>query len=103
MSDLIERLRGRYPMGNGDPPEFGYRQFEVSAIQQEAADEIECLQHELFAWRNTATLAQNEEKSLRRQLDDALELLKVMPDHGLSAYDLETWRWRRSRLLEGKR
>lgn len=46
-SDIVERLRGRYPVGEGSPPEFGYRQFPVEPIKVEAADEIESLRSRL--------------------------------------------------------
>lgn len=44
MSDLINRLLGKYPMGpiqdNGEP-EFGYRQFDgLPAINKEAAEAL---------------------------------------------------------------
>ena len=46
VGDLVDRLRGRYPMGphlpNGEP-EFGWRQFGATPINLEAADEIEKL------------------------------------------------------------
>jgi len=46
IGDLVDRLRGNYPMGpimeNGEP-EFGWRKFEHSPICTEAADEIERL------------------------------------------------------------
>ncbi len=45
-NNLIDRLRGKYAVGpmleNGEP-EFGWRQYEVSPIQHQAADEIERL------------------------------------------------------------
>lgn len=57
-ASLVNRLRGRYPIGptlpNGEP-EFGWRQFDVSAlppIHGEAADEIERLREALQAIRD---------------------------------------------------
>lgn len=44
---LVDRLRGRYAMGPHLPngkPEFGWRQFQASPIQHEAADRIEALE-----------------------------------------------------------
>jgi len=50
MSDLVNRLLGRYPMGpiiNGEP-EFGWRQFDgLPPIQKEAAEEIIRLHRDL--------------------------------------------------------
>jgi hypothetical protein len=51
VDDLIERLHGRYAVGKGDPPEFGFRQFEVPAIQLEAAAELDRLRRELAETR----------------------------------------------------
>ena len=97
MSDLIERLRGRYPMGNGDPPEFGYRQFEVSAIQQEAADEIECL---LAANRDLQLhfdVAREDADTYRQERDDVIgnyqrvasELAEVTADRNMARRSLD--------------
>lgn len=43
---LLDRLRGRYPIGPevDGQPEFGFRQFDPVPIQLEAANEIERLQ-----------------------------------------------------------
>ena len=43
--------------------------------------------------------AHDEIERLTRKRDAALDLLKVMPDHGLSAYDLAVWRKRRAALF----
>lgn len=43
MDDIVDRLRGRYAMGPHQPnglPEFGWRQFQATPINLEAADEI---------------------------------------------------------------
>lgn len=48
--NLLDRLHGRYPMGPIMPdgePEFGFRQFETTPIQREAAYAIERLTAEL--------------------------------------------------------
>lgn len=42
--DLLDRLRGKYavgPRGENGEPEFGYREFEATAINLEAANKIE--------------------------------------------------------------
>jgi hypothetical protein len=48
---LVDRLRGKYAQGptmpNGEP-EFGWRHFPTSPIQQEAASEIERLNVEIL-------------------------------------------------------
>lgn len=65
-NDLVRRLRGQYAVGptlpNGEP-EFGWRTFgEPSAINLEAATEIERLRALLWKLRSTAALlAQNAE------------------------------------------
>lgn len=46
-NDFINRLRGIYSIGPGDPPEFGHRKFEVAPIQLEASDRIEHLEAQL--------------------------------------------------------
>lgn len=64
---LIDRLRGRYGIGpimeNGEP-EFGWRQFETSPIQHEAADRIEKLERDLA----------NLQELVRQQLADYNQL-----------------------------
>lgn len=54
---LTDRLRGRYSMGphlpNGEP-EFGWRQFQATPINLEAADEIERLERRLQEARAAA-------------------------------------------------
>jgi hypothetical protein len=49
-TDIVDRLRGRYAMGphlpNGNP-EFGWRQFDATPINLEAADYIEMLRARL--------------------------------------------------------
>lgn len=50
MTDIVDRLRGRYAMGPHLPngkPEFGYRQFESTPLQHQAADYIEKLREAL--------------------------------------------------------
>jgi len=50
MTDIVDRLRGRYSicphLPNGEP-EFGWRQFQATPINLEAADEIEKLRKAL--------------------------------------------------------
>lgn len=44
---LVDRLRGKYAMGPHLPnglPEFGWRQFQATPINLEAADRIEALE-----------------------------------------------------------
>lgn len=73
---LVNRLRGRYPIGphlpNGDP-EFGWRQFEATPINKEAADYIE-------AQRDAALNLINEVGELRRQLNNARYMLRAYRD-----------------------
>lgn len=55
--DIVERLRGRYAMGphlpNGEP-EFGWRQFQATPINVEAADEITRLRAKLAEARDVS-------------------------------------------------
>ena len=59
---LVDRLRGRYACGptmpNGEP-EFGWREFQTSPIQHEAAAEIERLRRERDEARQLVTEANN--------------------------------------------
>lgn len=59
---LVDRLRGKYASGpmlpNGEP-EFGWRQFETSPIQHEAANEIDRLNLEILSYQMTLTEARN--------------------------------------------
>jgi len=50
MEDIVQRLRGQYSVGPHEPngsPEFGWRQFQATPINLEAADEIERLRTQL--------------------------------------------------------
>jgi|DEB0MinimDraft_3_1074331.scaffolds.fasta_scaffold39627_2 hypothetical protein len=47
MEDIVQRLRGQYSAGPHGSPEFGWRQFEATPINLEAADEIERLRTQL--------------------------------------------------------
>lgn len=71
---LVQRLRGIYAVGKGDPPEFGFRQFDnLPAIQSEAANRIEELERELSAAqaeRNAHALAAHQ-ANLRAQAAQA--------------------------------
>ena len=52
---LSQRLRGIYSVGRGDPPEFGYRQFDnMPPINFEAAERIDALERELAQARGEA-------------------------------------------------
>jgi len=50
MGDIVQRLRGQYSVGPHEPngsPGFGWRQFQATPINLEAADEIERLRTQL--------------------------------------------------------
>lgn len=71
MSDIKERLRGKYPVGPVNKygnPEFGYRKFDgfLPPIQEEAAAEIERL----------------EAKCERLEAANWQPISKLLPEHG---------------------
>lgn len=52
---LVDRLRGKYASGPHPPnglPEFGWRQFQATPINLEAAERIEALEARLRIWRD---------------------------------------------------
>jgi hypothetical protein len=94
---LVDRLRGRYACGptmpNGEP-EFGWREFQTSPIQHEAAAEIERLRRELDA-------ANSNHRSMAHQLAETgirLEAIKRERDELYQA-NIE---WARGNLVNAR-
>lgn len=86
ITDLINRLRGRYEVGpkltNGEP-EFGHRQFDpnfIAPIQLEAAETIEHLRKELRMAKGAVSSLSQAFMHLRKaemKLRDQIELMRI--------------------------
>lgn len=85
---LTDRLRGKYACGpmlpNGEP-EFGWRQFETSPVQHEAAAEIEKLRADLNLCRAERDAADQVSLTARRyvgamqaRLNEVIDLLRPL-------------------------
>lgn len=85
---LIHRLRGQYAVGKGDPPEFGFRQFETPSIQHEAAAALERLQARVEELEKTGDALLADARDLRAANAGLLARVSTLGD-SLAAAEAE--------------
>ena len=107
---LVSRLRGIYPVGPGNPPEFGVRTFDnLPPIQAEAADTILALLSELEAAQKQIADWHDEVARFNRGYERRAEPYSALEDefeqmgYAWANFDklraeLEAARWERDEL-----
>lgn len=90
--DIVNRLRGKYPVGpivNGEP-EFGWRKFDgLPPIQAEAADEIELLRALVGEMREALSQISSTVYVAARVINKADAMLEARKKHRAMSLEMK--------------